>query len=150
MTKATGSMENRTFSLLRSAAVDALERAGSSESGRFYQCMHALISSAFCLEAYLNHVGEHENQLWKENPRLNVWDKFRRVCKEVELTPDYSARPFSTFEWLVDFRDSVAHARTEVRTFSASPVRDGLPMPEVLQSAIEKAVTLETATTALR
>ena len=47
-----------TFAHLRAASWFALQETKQNEKGRFYNCMISQLFFAFCLEAYLNHVGQ--------------------------------------------------------------------------------------------
>ena len=55
-----------TYVHLNSAAEWAIEQAEGTEEGRFYNCMSSIILSAFCIEAYLNHIGSELLSYWDD------------------------------------------------------------------------------------
>ncbi len=104
-----------THAYLYSAAAWALEQAEASEEGRFYNCMSSIILSAFCMEAYLNHIGSELLPYWDDEIKkgLSIQNKLKIVCHHVNLVPDFSRRPFQSFKQIVKFRNLLAHAMTE-------------------------------------
>ncbi len=54
-----------TYSYLYFASLEALVQAQNTEVGSFYTCMTAELFSAFCLEAYLNHLGNQKLPFWE-------------------------------------------------------------------------------------
>ena len=97
--------EVRTYAYLRKAAVDALEKAKSIEEGSFYQLMSSLVFSAFAVEAYLNHVGEHKIQYWGEIEKIEPMAKLKVLYSHLNLQFDPSKRPIQTIRQLFKFRN---------------------------------------------
>ncbi|MEE9202147.1 MAG: hypothetical protein V3U31_02995 [Dehalococcoidia bacterium] len=116
-----------THVYLYSAATWAWDQAEGTEEGRFYNCMSSIILSAFCIEAYLNHIGSELLPYWDDDIKkgLSIQSKLKIVCCHVNLVPDFSRRPFQSFKAIVKFRNLLAHAVTEkVSEKSTQPVRD--------------------------
>jgi hypothetical protein len=104
-----------TYVYLNHAADWALEQAKRAEEGRFYNCMSSIILSAFCMEAYLNHIGNKLLPYWDEelSKGLSIQNKLKIICYQLNLTPDYSRRPFQSFRNIVKYRNLLAHAISE-------------------------------------
>jgi hypothetical protein len=73
------------------------------------------VLTAFSFEAYLNHVGERVIDCWDEVDRLSPIGKFTLLCEimKVEFPKGKAERPLQTIVELIDFRNSMAHGRTE-------------------------------------
>ncbi len=118
----------RTYVYLHSAADWAFEQAEGTEEGRFYNCMSSIMLSAFCIEAYLNHIGSELLSYWDEEVKkdLSVQNKLKIICHHLNLSPDYSCPPFQSFRHIFKYRNLLAHAITEkVSTQETQIVRDG-------------------------
>ena len=104
-----------TYAYLYNAAAWALEQAKGTQEGRFYNCMSSIILSAFCIEAYLNHIGSELLPYWDDEVKkgLSIQNKLKIVCYHVNLAPDFTCRPFQSFKQIVKFRNLLAHATTE-------------------------------------
>ena len=115
-------------SYLHSAAKWALEQAEKSEEGRLYNCMSSIILSAFCIEAYLNHIGNELQPYWDDEVKkgLSIKNKLKIICHHINLVPDFTRRPFQSFNQIVKFRNIMAHAVTEkISTKEIQAIRDG-------------------------
>jgi hypothetical protein len=111
-----------TYGYLHGAATWAYEQAEVTEEGRFYNCMSSIILSAFCIEAYLNHIGSILLPYWDDD----VKNKLKIICHQINLVPDFSRRPFQSFNQVVKFRNIMAHATTEkISVKGIQTVRDG-------------------------
>jgi len=104
-----------TYVYLNIAADWAFEQAEGTEEGRFYNCMSSIILSAFCIEAYLNHIGSKLLPYWDEEFRkgLSIRNKLKIICHHLNLAPDYLRRPFQSFRHIVKYRNLLAHAISE-------------------------------------
>ena len=103
-----------TYSYLNHAAANALVQARSTKEGQFYICMTAELFSAFCLEAFLNHIGSEKLPYWESIERkLGPKEKLIVICHEIGLTPDFESRPFQSFNLLFQLRNSLVHGKTE-------------------------------------
>jgi hypothetical protein len=108
-----GSGEVRAFWHLMHGAKVLLGMANKQEDGSYYTIMGGLVLTAFGFEAYLNHVGETLIQFWEDIEKIKVRGKYSVLCKVLHIKPDYSSRPHQTLTVLFDFRNSIAHGRTE-------------------------------------
>ncbi len=106
-----------TYSLLHSAAEQGIEQAESTEEGAFYNCMSSIMFSAFCIEAYLNHVAPQLLPHWycAIERSLSVEGKLEIICDRLDIEVDFSRRPFQSFRDVVKYRNCLAHGRTERR-----------------------------------
>ncbi len=104
-----------TYVYLNLAADWAFEQAEGTNEGRFYNCMSSIILSAFCIEAYLNHIGSELLPYWDEevSKGLSIHNKLKIICHHLNLAPDYSRRPFQSFRNIVKYRNLLAHATSE-------------------------------------
>ncbi|MBC8264383.1 MAG: hypothetical protein H8E47_09710 [Anaerolineales bacterium] len=104
-----------TYAYLYEGARFSIEQAEASEEGSFYNCMSAIILCAFCIEAYLNHIGSELLPYWDAVERcLRPRDKLEIFDHNLDLRMDLSRRPFQSFTTIFKFRNAVAHGRTEV------------------------------------
>jgi hypothetical protein len=104
-----------TYVYLHIAADWALEQAEGTGEGRFYNCMSSIILSAFCIEAYLNHIGSKLLPYWDDEVKkgLGIQNKLKIICHHLNLAIDFSHRPFQSFKQIMRFRNLLAHATTE-------------------------------------
>ena len=110
-----------TYNYLNEAATFALEQATASELGSFYNCLCSIVMSAFCLEAYINHVGMDRFQDWDD--WASPLDKLERVAKELHVEIDFGKRPFQSIKNTNRFRNWMAHGRTDVLPISYTEKR---------------------------
>jgi hypothetical protein len=71
----------------------------------------AIIFSAFALEAIGNSFGEKFVKRWKDFEYSSPIAKLRIVCNQLNIEPDFQQEPWSSAQWLIKFRNDVAHAR---------------------------------------
>lgn len=97
------------------AAQFALERAESGKDNPFFDCMSTILFSAFSMEAYLNHIGRAYFLKWEENFEcLKPKAKLGLISQErMRASVDFSCRPFQSFNELFNFRNKLAHGKTE-------------------------------------
>ena len=117
-----------TYGYLHSAARWSLEQAEMTEEGSFFNCMSSIILSAFCIEAYLNHIGSELLPYWDDEFKkgLSIQNKLKIICHHINLVPDFSRRPFQSFNQIVKFRNIMAHATTEkISDKGIQTIRDG-------------------------
>ena len=86
------------------------EPCGSSS-----QFLSSAVLTAFTFEAYLNHVGPTVIGCWSELERLPPWAKFELLCETLKVSfPDgRGKRPLQTIVELLDFRNTMAHGRSD-------------------------------------
>ncbi len=117
-----GTATIRGYVTLAEAAHHALEVARKDEIGRQYSCLHAIVCSAFAVEAYLNHIGPHKFQCWEALERLSVRSKLELLCESLHVPVDYGTRPFQSFREAFKARDMAAHGRTETKEYETRVV----------------------------
>jgi hypothetical protein len=117
-----------TYVYLYHAADWALEQATATEEGRFYNCMSSIVLSAFCIEAYLNHIGSELLPYWDGEFKrdISTTNKLKIICHHLNLTLDFSGRPFQSFNLIVKYRNLLAHATTVNISYQGTQtLRDG-------------------------
>jgi hypothetical protein len=125
----------KTYVHLFKAANLAIKNPESSKENDFYNSMSCILFCAFAIEAYLNHVGAMEFQYWGDDlESLNPKAKLRLIAGErIETTPnlepkifspikhpinisiDFSRRPFQSFTEIFRVRNDLAHGKTELK-----------------------------------
>jgi hypothetical protein len=103
-----------TYVELHHCAEWSIKQADPSGAGSFYNAMSAMIFCAFCIEAYLNHVGSELFDYWEDHlDRLGPMGKLRLVCEKLEVDADFSRMPFQAASVLFRYRDALAHGKTK-------------------------------------
>jgi hypothetical protein len=103
-----------TYAYLAHGASIALTEAEKEGGGSFFHNMNAILLSAFTLEAYYNHLGENCFNLWASTDRISNYKKLEIILEHFGLEPDLESTPFSEIRELFEFRNEIAHGRTEV------------------------------------
>jgi hypothetical protein len=109
-----GTREVRTFVDLAHGADVLIMKTEQEQKGSYYTTMSALLLTAFTFEAYLNHLGEKTIKFWEEIEPIKVMDKYSAHCKNLDLNPDFSKRPYQTLKSLFKFRNSIAHGKSQI------------------------------------
>ena len=110
----SGTGKVTTYNWMMKNARVSLEAAKATEAGQFFNSMNVLVYSAFAMEAFFNHLGSHIDKEWgKKERRINKYDKLRKFHKELGLTSKIEDEPYCVVFDAFDFRDSLAHGRTE-------------------------------------
>ena len=110
----SGHTNANTFAFLFVGAKHQKEIAEKEKEGRLYTIMSSYILLAFCLEAYLNHVGQSEIENWSRIERkLSQKDRLKKICELANLEINYKRSPFVTVKNLTLFRNSMAHGKSE-------------------------------------
>ena len=104
--------EQFTFAWFFWVAGSSLEEAVSTEEGRFYNCISSIVFSAFCIEAYLNQIGEKLfPDCWAELERRPHKQKLKKIAERLQFKPDFSSLPFQSYDEIFRFRNLIAHAK---------------------------------------
>jgi hypothetical protein len=98
-------------------STELLGKAQSEARGSYYLFMSSLVFSAFALEAFLNHIGEHLFQAWDDLESLNARAKINVICERLDLTPNWGALPWQIVPEIVGFRNKVAHGKNALLKF---------------------------------
>lgn len=109
-----GEREVRTFVDLFHGSDVLLQKSTSEKNGSYYTTMGSLLLTAFTFEAFLNHLGDKQIKFWDEIEKISIMDKYKVLCKELDIAPDFSTRPYQTLKLLFRFRNSIAHGRSVV------------------------------------
>lgn len=108
-------VRERNFSghhMLLGAARMALEEAEKKKPERFFYAeLVTMTMSALALEALCNAIGERVISNWGRFERKPTVKKLRKICKKLTIDFDVKEEPWSTVEWLREFRNEVAHAK---------------------------------------
>ena len=110
----TGTREVRTFVDLNHGVDVLIQKTEKEPKGSYYTTMGALLMTAFTFEAYLNHLGQKRIKFWEEIESIKVLEKYVALCKELELTPNFSKRPYQMLKTLFKFRNAIAHGRSQI------------------------------------
>jgi hypothetical protein len=111
--------EVHTYAELWHGSYVMLRIAKDFGKGQHWLHLSSIVLAAFTFEAYLNHVGERIDRTWKDNECLPVMEKFRHISALVGM-PTYESgkRPLQTLRKVIEFRNEMAHARSETLTVS--------------------------------
>ncbi len=140
-----GRREVRTFVDLGRGANGLILIAKEVPKGSYYTTMGALLLTAFTFEAYLNHLGEKRFSFWEEVDSIRVMDKYSLLCKELNIKPVFSQRPYQSLRTLFKFRNAIAHGESQVleKTKPVSSVDD--PHEHTPKAHWEEFCTIENA-----
>jgi hypothetical protein len=136
-----------TYVVLRDASEHALFRARERNEGFFLECMTTILFSAFCFEAYLNHLGPIYVPYWKLIDRkLGPREKLEIISDHIKFPLDFGKRPFQSFLDINKYRNWLVHGRT-AKIISELEVNDisEKGIPEMELTKWEKITTLENA-----
>lgn len=103
------------YSELWHASGCVLETGLHQRKGSSWQFLSSAVLSAFAFEAYLNHVGVQVFDCWEGPERLPPMSKFELLCEtlKIKFSEGKGLRPLQTIAQLMDFRNTMAHGRTE-------------------------------------
>lgn len=110
----SASREVRAYAILDHGANVLIEKTEQEKKGSYHTATSALVLTAFTFEAYLNHLGENELNLWDDTERMLVLDKYNVLCENLKICPDFSILPYQTVKDLIKFRNAIAHGRTKI------------------------------------
>ncbi len=111
------STTTNTYVYCRIAARNALKKAQEQELGRFYFAMMAGVFATFTVEGYLNHLGQKRVRDWSDLERkLGPREKLLLLRGVLNLSVDFTRRPFQTLNNMLRLRDALAHGKTLTTT----------------------------------
>lgn len=135
-----------TFAYLRSISWSCLKRAKEEYKGSYNFIAASMIFTAFSLEAYLNHLGNHVTEFWETIERkLNPKEKLDTLATILEIDLDFGTRPFQTFHRMFTLRNSLAHGRTENLTVNSIQVLSDDDVPHMPSTSWEEEISIENA-----
>lgn len=116
-----GVRETYTYVLLLEASQYSLDDAQNRSSDYLYPCLHSIISAAFSLEAYMNHVGPQVfRTTWSDIEALRPKEKLEAIARKLDVSPDFARRPFQSFTHAFRVRNLAAHGRTEIEPYEVA------------------------------
>ena len=130
-----GSTTFNTFAYLRAGAVSLFQSATEQPEGSGYCRVAAVLFATFSIEATLNHIGEEKLPDWSIVERRLSWkDKLELIDCRLNMGIDRGQRPFQALHELFQFRDRLAHGKTQTRTFTiqVDDSHSGISDPEWL------------------
>jgi hypothetical protein len=108
--------------------------------------MSVILFSAFCLEAYLNHIGSFNVQDWDEVKMEEPKVKIKSICDHIEYPLDLGRRPFQSFTHIMKYRNLMVHAKSEfLQATRKEKIDFRSEIPEMELADWEKITTLDYA-----
>lgn len=129
MPRFSGQQTVATYSILFKCAERSLKAAQEDERGSFYELLNCLVMSAFSVEAYINHLGAILSEDFKKFENKNVWDKYKKLRKLTSLSNGGIPEIHPVIAKLLDFRNLIAHGKTENNGFDLDVPELVLPLP---------------------
>jgi len=143
-----GSFTNRkvnTYAYLRAVSWYAYDLANKDEVGCYNHLITSMLFSAFCLEAFLNHVGHDKIPFWDDLQKsLSPQNKVKVISQILVFQPDYSKRPFQTFGDIFKLRNNLVHAET-IEIENGYQLSNGSATPIEILSKWEEHITFKYA-----
>ena len=104
-----------TYAILRGVSWNAHQLAQRPEeaNGQLSYCMTSMLFCAFCLEAFLNHLGQEKVLDWDPlKEKLKPEEKLNVLAKFLGFKPNLGIRPYQTFKSIFTLRNLLVHAKT--------------------------------------
>ena len=133
-----------TYAHLRNISHLAYRDALENPRGRFNKCLTSMLFSAFCLEAYLNHVGDQKVSFWNDIERkLSPMEKLKVLSAFLNFDINYGIKPFQTFREIFLFRQKLVHGKSHYFDIEEEQSLDDDEFPSSPQADWEKLINLE-------
>ena len=102
-----------TFNTLIGAASTHANQA--MIENEFDNSLSAILLCALSIEAHLNHVGARLFPIWSDHleKKLTPKGKLALITQEIKQDIDFSRQPFQLFNSIFEFRNQLAHGKTE-------------------------------------
>jgi hypothetical protein len=111
------------YASLWHASQCVLERGTEKEKDASSQFLSSIVLTAFAFEAYMNHVGKTLPICWQCFERLPTRDKLLKISELLGVEFKRGERPFKTLQTLKNFRDVMAHGKTDdIKEESVAPI----------------------------
>jgi uncharacterized protein YbdZ (MbtH family) len=140
----TGQTTLFTYTFFHVGARAALTSAESVEEGRTYQLLNALVLTSFLAEAYFNHLGgELGFGDWNTGKDLktSIWKKYLLLRGKIGLSKISIGDAYPAVEAAIEFRNSMAHGRTETHLFNAEADEMVWPHQQQIPVGWQRALT---------
>jgi hypothetical protein len=119
-------------------------RAEHEKVGTFYFHLSEMFFASLAYEAYLNFILRYMVPDTYERERgMGLKEKLRAIEREVGFVVDHTRDPYATVAWHEQFRDFLAHGKTEEYVLSLSVVKNKPEFP--FNSKLEQWVTVKNA-----
>jgi hypothetical protein len=89
--------------------------AKGEDQGVGSEIMAGLVLLAFEVEAKFNFLGRKLIKDWDE--WLSLTEKVEKVCSNLDVEPDFKARPYLSIKSLKRFRNTLAHGKPRTKKF---------------------------------
>ena len=94
-----------------------------------------MLFSSFCMEGFINFLGERKIADWgKKERKLGRDGRLNALLKVLGMNPSLEQRPFKTYSELFEFRDSLVHSRVTTTKMTGALMdisqRPPKPLPE--------------------
>jgi hypothetical protein len=96
------------------AACVFYDNASKTERGSALQLQGSFVFCAFCIEAYLNHMGSTNLTYWDDVEKSSVFTKLRLLMAEFGIRLPDGQRPLQTIRQLFRYRNWMAHSKSRV------------------------------------
>lgn len=133
MPRLSGQQTVATYSILFKCAERSLRAAQEDERGSFYEILNCLVMSAFTVEAYINHLGAILAEDFGRFEKKKVWDKYKKLRRFTSLSSGGIPETYPVVAKLLDFRNLMAHGKTESNGFDLDVPELVLPLPTETQ-----------------
>ncbi len=139
--------EYRPYDELRSISYYALTRAKKEPIGRTFECVVSIVFDAFCLEAFLNHLGfiKFSPEDFQNYEKLSPKEKLYSISILVNFSVNKKRLPFCHFGTIFDFRDEIVHAKTDHIGPQRVVVDRTTSLPRLPPTVLEGLPTLQNA-----
>ncbi|MET3051890.1 hypothetical protein ABXV19_08695 [Pseudomonas alkylphenolica] len=110
-----------TYTFFHVGARAALTSAENGEEGQSYHLLNALVLTSFLAEAYFNHLGEllgYPDWNNGKDKKTRIWEKYRLLRKAAGLSEASIDDAYPLVKDAINFRNTMAHGRTETHRFS--------------------------------
>ena len=113
-----GTRTVRTYTTLRAVSWYANQLAKTDVRARLNHIVTSMLFDALTIEAYLNHLGSMRFSFWPPlKKKLSPREKLDVICADLGFAPDFGRIPWHTLSPILELRNLLAHAQTEVLPF---------------------------------
>jgi hypothetical protein len=103
-----------TFAHLNHANAILINIIKSNPPGWLNITIMSTVFSAFTFEAYLNHIGGKLVPFWSDIEKsIKMKEKLSVISKQSGFAVDFGTEPWQTIKQLFQFRNEIAHGKTE-------------------------------------
>lgn len=133
----------RPYDLFYDLTYYSLKQAKEQKKLRTYNCMITMVFCAFSIEAFINHLGAEMIPGWESFERKPINDKLKLISNSIHFPLDKRKKPICYIDMIFNYRDNIAHGRTETINKNQIVGPDGIP--EMPSAEWEEKTTLKKA-----